>query len=372
MRVDHISRHTDASGGIELSADIDGFRLWYRFPPGCAAYPRGDVFACAALLPAMRANENLAIVDAPVSPRLLAGIDRLQDVFHVWNPAFRRIRIEADLEPAPPAVAGTASFFSGGVDGCFTFLKHAEEIGALVFIKGVDIQVDNDVLFDQALAANRAFAAAYGKTLLPVATNIRRFLHPRQAGWSISAGGGLASVAHALGWSRMYVAASHTYAELHPLGTHPMLDHLWSSEAVELVHDGAEARRSDKLRRIAESKYALENLRVCWHDSGYNCGRCEKCLRTRIALHLLGLSTPTLAPLDSLAPVRAMRVEDDDALPHFMDNHRLAEETGHAELAGIIGAQVRNYRLRRLLVDIDRQVAGGRLKQVWNAVRGRG
>ena len=52
------------------------------------------------------------------------------------------------------------------------------------------------------------------------------------------------------------------------------------------IHDGAEARRCDKLRRLAESAPALKGLRVCWQDAGFNCGRCEKCLRTMIALHL--------------------------------------------------------------------------------------
>ena len=38
-----------------------------------------------------------------------------------------------------------------------------------------------------------------------------------------------------------------TYAHLGPLGSHPLLDPLWSSEDVELVHDGCEATRLDKL-----------------------------------------------------------------------------------------------------------------------------
>lgn len=354
----------------ELAADIDGFRLWYRFPAECEVSARGDAFLAAALLPAMRTGEPLVIEEAPVSPRLLAGVDRLQDVFTVWDPAFRRIAVRAAVSPAPRLRESVASFFSGGIDGCHTFLKHAGEIDDLVFIKGVDIQVDNDALYAEALARNRSFAAAYGKNLTAVETNIRRFCHPRGAPWTIYAGAGLASVGLALAHARMYVAASHTYAELHPLGTHPMLDHLWSTEATEFVHDGAEARRSEKLRLLATSPPAIEGLRVCWQDSGYNCGRCEKCLRTMVALHLLGIEAPTLPPLSSLDAVRRLRVDSDDDFAHYVDNYRLAQETGHRELARVLGRHVRNYRVRRLIVELDRELTGGRVKRGFRRVFG--
>ncbi|HVV95740.1 MAG TPA: hypothetical protein VHC92_01225 [Rhodanobacteraceae bacterium] len=362
MRVSAIERK-DLDDAVELSAVIDGFRLWYRFPAGYPVSLRGDAFLAAALQPAMRAGETLVIDGAPVSPRLLAGIDRFQDIHHCWDPAFRKIAIEADVEPDRDAIPEVGSFFSGGVDGCYTFLKHADEIKHLVFIKGVDIQVDNDSLFGEALTVNRRFAAAYGKSLLSVETNIRNFCHPRGTVWTIYTGAGLASVGLALRLARFYIASSHTYAELHPLGSHPLTDHLWSTEATEFIHDGAEARRCDKLRRLAESAPALKGLRVCWQDAGFNCGRCEKCLRTMIALHLLGRSTPALPPLDSLDGVRGMRIESDDELPHFEDNYRLAKEVGNRELAAVLGRQVRNYRVRRLIVDLDRELTGGRLKR---------
>src|SRR5689334_20021407 len=84
---------------VELSADIDGFRLWYRFPPDCRISTRGDVFLAAALQPAMRAGETLVIENAAVSPRLLANVDRFQDIHSTWDPAFHKVRVEADTEP---------------------------------------------------------------------------------------------------------------------------------------------------------------------------------------------------------------------------------------------------------------------------------
>jgi len=367
MRVSAI-RCLRTDDAVELSADIDGFRLWYRFPADCDISVRGDVFLAAALQPAMRAGETLVIENAPVSPQLLANVDRFQDIHRTWDPTFHKIRIEADTERDTRDTSAVASFFSGGIDGCYTFLKHAEEIEQLVFIKGVDIQVDNDALFAKALELNQRFAAAYGKRLVAVETNIRRFCHPRGAVWTIYNGAGLASVGLALAISRCYIASSHTYNELHPLGSHPMTDHLWSTEACEFVHDGAEARRCEKLRTMAASPPAMQGLRVCWQDAGYNCGRCEKCLRTMITLRLLGLRAPTLPELTSLDAVRRMRVEAEDDFAHYLDNYRLAAETGQRDLAAILRRHVRNYRVRRMLVDLDRELTGGRLKRGFRRV----
>jgi hypothetical protein len=46
----------------------------------------------------------------------------------------------------------------------------------------------------------------------------------------------------------------------------------------------------EKVGAIARHQVALDWLRVCWRNpkGAYNCGRCEKCLRTMISLHAAG------------------------------------------------------------------------------------
>ena len=292
-----------SDGSAVLAGSIDGFRVYYRFPAEYASRRiRADAFLATALLPAMRAGRSIVVShDVPVSPRLLAAMDVLQDIFHLWYPGLTKVAISASKSPAESHSQGVASFFSGGVDGSYTFLKHQDEITHLVFVQGVDIQVDNDSLYAEALAANQQFAVRWGKTLIPLRSNIRRFLHPRGTGWSISHGAGLASFAYSLGFPRTFIAATHTYAELFPWGSHPLTDGLWSTEGTEVIHDGAESGRTEKLRRVAACPDALQLLRVCWQDAGYNCGRCEKCLRTMVSLRLLGLKAPTFPPLRSVA-----------------------------------------------------------------------
>ena len=69
-----------------------------------------------------------------------------------------------------------------------------------------------------------------------------------------------------------------------------MLDPLWSTEASEIVYDGAEATRAQKVMNcLCHSELAMRSLRVCLSaDDRYNCGRCEKCLRTMIPLYVAG------------------------------------------------------------------------------------
>ena len=77
------------------------------------------------------------------------------------------------------------------------------------------------------------------------------------------------------------------------LGSHPALDPLWSTETLEFVHDGCEATRIEKVALIAEPDVALKFLRVCGedHNGAYNCGWCEKCIRTKINFISLGRLT---------------------------------------------------------------------------------
>jgi hypothetical protein len=91
------------------------------------------------------------------------------------------------------------------------------------------------------------------------------------------------------GLSRIYIPASYTYDTLVPYGTHPSLDPLWSTDVLEFVHDGCEASRLQKIKRIAtESPTFTSCVQVCEsiRPGENNCCRCDKCVRTMIALRL--------------------------------------------------------------------------------------
>jgi uncharacterized SAM-binding protein YcdF (DUF218 family) len=253
------------------------------------------------LLLAMRRGEDLRL-QGGVSPKLLAGAAAAQDVILGWDaevrrrrsiatPPQRRARIEAEVRDPARRAPGVAAFFTAGVDSSYTVLRHLDEIDALVYVHGLDVALEKRGLRARVVRGIRRAADALGKPLVEVETDIRR-LSDSIIGWTAYNGTVLASVAHLLSprFGKVYVPATLTLGRLHPLGSHPELDHLWSSEEVDLVHDGIEAERIDKLRLLAGSEAARRSLRVCWTNDGgaYNCGHCEKCLRTMLALAALG------------------------------------------------------------------------------------
>jgi hypothetical protein len=351
---------------LELSADVDGQRLWYRFQAGYAVSTRGDAFVAAVLLQAMSKGEPLEIdASAPVSPMFLGRVGQLQEIFHHWNPALQRIAIMAKEEAAPHDRTGSLPFFSGGVDSIYTFLRHADEISHLAYIRWFDIGLENTALRDAATQHNQRFADAFGKTLIPVDTNLRNICFPNSPiSLTTYHACMLATVGLALGFPKCFIPASHTYEELFPWASHPLTDPLWSNEATRFSHDGAEAKRTEKMRVIAANSVARDILRVCWSSpsDGYNCGYCDKCLLARITLRILQIDLPGSPPLQTTRLLKQLRVKDRSDLTFYEDNLALAEATGDDEIADALRRCIFRYRTRRVLGHADRMLFGARLR----------
>lgn len=62
------------------------------------------------------------------------------------------------------------------------------------------------------------------------------------------------------------------------------------TENLELIPDGCQYRRVDKLKNIVDWDIVKKYLHVCSHNTldGSNCGRCPKCFRTLLPLEILG------------------------------------------------------------------------------------
>ena len=174
-------------------------------------------------------------------------------------------------------------------------MKHQGDVDRrithLLFVHGFDIPLPAVDLYANVADHLRQLAAVLGMELILCSTNLRT-LTDRALDWGLHAhGAALASVAICLsqGLRVAFIPASHTYADGFPWGSHPTLDPLWSTQTMEIVHDGCEANRVQKVQRqIAHSSVALDHLRVCWQNrrSLYNCGECEKCIRTMINLRV--------------------------------------------------------------------------------------
>ncbi len=286
--------HDDGSLVVSAPIGIGGQRheVWYRVAEGPVA-SGAETFLAAALVPAMKLGADLRI-PGRVSPRLLSAIPKIQDILHTWYyPYLQKTAVAVEAQqPHPSILSGDVGcFFSGGVDSFYTLLKHREEITKLIFVHGFDIRLDDGLLRAKVSGVLRTVASEFQKPLIEVETNLRTFSET-YAGWELYHGCALATVALLLSpqFRKVYIPASYSYSQLHPWGSHPLLDPLWSTDETEIVHDGCEALRIEKVARISTCNVALRWLRSCWENPGgvYNCGRCRKCLLTMVLLRAVG------------------------------------------------------------------------------------
>ena len=358
-------------GEQEVSVMIDDFRLWYRFPEDWPVTIRPEAFLHAAIVPAMALGRDLEIADdMPIPVGLVEPLDLLQGVHAVWARKRKKVpwqrvstRFATTETPSPP-VPVRASYFSGGVDGTFTFLDRLEHFSHVIFLRGIDIQVDGHELYDEVLRANKTFVEGHGKQVVSASTNIRMMGHHFGLGWNSWNGAGLCSVAAAFGVETIYIAAGYTWAELGERGLHPVTIGMRNGGTTRMVSHGDETERTDKLRRIASEPGVLDILRVCWQDKGYNCGTCEKCLRTMLALELLELKAPNFPPLPPLGVIAREPIHDQSGLIYSDELRRIAVATGRHDIAKALSRPIRRYRLRQLVKQVDADLLGGRLRRL--------
>jgi hypothetical protein len=294
-------------------------------------------FAAALLIPSMKQGEDL-IVEGSMSQELYEGMHRIMDIFLSWNIGLKPIRIVAkNLTSDTARPKATASFFSGGVDSFYTFLKHkrnpTDPVTHLLLVNGYDIDPRNKKLWLQTRDTLREVAKVERVNLVEVESNVRSLVDPILA-WDYAHGGCLAAVGLCLrkGLKQVYVPSSCTAeAQIH-WGTHMDVDKHWSTEKIKFTHDGTEASRVNKVSwEIAKSPTALRYLRVCYMNEvgAFNCGACEKCLRTMINLHIAGVLSDAETFPHEIDVDKVANIAINDHIDHlYKENLEALEERG--------------------------------------------
>jgi hypothetical protein len=131
------------------------------------------------------------------------------------------------------------------------------------------------------------------------------------------------------------------------------VDEMFSTECLEVLHDGAEATRPMKVARIIQwnRDLVLQHLRVCLENRGgaSNCGRCKKCVRTAVALRILGVWDDAVL-FEDKGTDHWERVIMQDHLVLTEENLRFAQEHGgDAALISMLRRVVRRKRRRKNL-----------------------
>lgn len=368
MRLTTVSVRT-TTDKVRLSAEVesqrrtDPFELYFEYPIEFEEFvtASADPFAVAMLVPAMLNREPLEI-GPPISPRLHFELPRIRDIFHAWHPEFDRPEVRSTPCPTAGKPTGTraATFFSGGVDSFYTMLKYRTGREALpsplthiIFMRGLEKPLDFLRGVEASEQLVQTIAAAAGVRCIVGESNLRTYF---DADWlNVYCGSGLASTALSLagGFSHVCIPSTYSYRDPVSIGSTPLVDERFSNERVQIVHDGAELPRAEKLARIIawDRSLVLNHLRVCVMNFGgaYNCCECRKCIRTLMPLQSLGaLADATTFPNKSTSHWE--EVAWYDSLPFVVENLEFARtHDGDAKLTALLERIVVNRRRKEAL-----------------------
>ena len=324
------------------------------------ADPNGFLLAC--YLPAWHAGERRVSLDQAVCPILRANLSSAVQTLARWNRYLGPPPIiEAPREVRLPQ-GGVAMFLSGGVDSLaslrtnqLTLPKtHPEAISAAILVDYQKIQgvadSETDARYHERAHILRSVCADAGIEPILLRTNARSLNSSMDFWMRVYHGALLAGLAHSLStrFRKVHIAATFDSANLGPWGSHPLLDPFYSTAHVQIGHHGLEMSRFAKTAIVADWPVALNNLNVCVsrRSDGKNCGRCEKCLRTMLAL--LGIGK--LAECEAFekgdlaaADLRGLVISNDYQLSCYRDVAASLKERGRVDLVKAIDRAIAAY-----------------------------
>jgi len=348
IAIRHAGGLAELSGLVRLPGTAES-PLAFRVPAAFAdaLSDRADPFL-AALLPSAVASGSPLAIEGEVSQRLLEQIGQQMEIWSWQRPSWEPVPVEAArVWTGRHAGTATAAFFSGGVDSFYTLLKNHDlergenRISHVICALGFDLDPGNEAMYGIVTARLQEVADALGVTMIHLRTNMRTFTD-RFAGWQYrQMGAGMAAAGLSLAplLRRVLIPSGDTFLVSTVLSpSNPLTDPLWSTDATEFVHDGCEATRLQRIRRyIARSDLALRHLRVCLGNTadgsptGWNCGRCPKCIRTLVLLHAAGALERCTAfdvrTLD-LEAVRRLRTDPRYSARHLEEALAVLEREG--------------------------------------------
>lgn len=404
MRIDNI--HSELAGDRgRVTAEVTwedserpSQRLYYETEGEVARdlEPNPDAFLLPCLPIAVWQGERRILVTGSVCARLRDGLATTMAIFREWHAHCRPLRIEPTrgfVPRVPRAERRAASFMSGGIDALALLranrrdypLRHPGAIqdGLLLFgLNTFDFDAagprpERLAAFTSHVQRMQRLADLAHLTLVPVITNTRT-LYPDFHTWTV-VGFTAGTVGVALALSRRLTDAWLASGGL-GMGPHRVADHLmlppsFSSAAVEIHVGQPEMTRFEKTRLVADWDEALPFLRSClYHEippAGLvNCGSCEKCVRTMVALVALGkLERASSFPHRDVTPemLEAVPMNNPWQIEFYSQCIEALERSRRHDLARLLRAKIESYHRRehwkRLarLDRFDRRFLGGRL-----------
>ncbi len=372
------------------------FETTAEFASDLSCNPHAFLLAC--IIPALHYGEKRLALDAPICPELREGLVTAMSLIRHWYGYNRPlVKIEAPLQSHPPTRSTpprTAFFYTGGIDSLANLrvnrlnfpLSHPLSIKDGLLVYGLqDTTREN---FEKIVNSLTALAQEAQIQLIPVYTNISSHIRDLEyiegkynydwRFWIFEfIGSALAAVAHAFSsrLTTVSISSSDDIPQLAPLGSHPLLDPNYSSYDLQIRHDGISLSRLAKTKIVADWDLALAHLRVCdWQKLPpglFNCGQCEKCLRTMTALVALGaLEKTRVFPQTDVSQdllLAGVNIDGLDVEASYLELIPLLNQKGRQDLVRAIQHLSTRYRekdWKGWLKRFDRTIFKGNLRHL--------
>ena len=361
--------------------------------------PEAEAFFAACVVHAAERGERRILLEGALCPRLAEGATAAIALLRKWFGSPRRpIAIEPTggfrvLEPRKPA--RPAFFLTCGVDSLHLLgtnrlrypRGHPASFADCISVEGyIRVEGSESDWYERALGVIEPAAARADLSLIPVRTNLWKLDPDLELIGDKTLGSALASTVHLFRrrWTDVTIASGRDIASEMPRGTHPMIDPLYSSSAVDIHREMSPVTRFERLRAVSGYRPGLESLVVCqWYPPPpyLNCGRCEKCVRTMTCLLALGLESEAIHfPRQEIRPemIRAVPVGPHE-YRYWAEAIPALAEKGRRDLVAVIREKIAEARrveewhqnadwkgwLRRL----DRRYLRGRLLRLSRRLR---
>lgn len=332
MKVSGLCLSPRPDGEVSLSVKVEsksfGKReLWFSTPEQYSHFlckDRLDAFLVGLIYPAMHCGEDLRL-EGCVSKQLLFNMNHYTiPLLLSFSPSCHAIQVTADeVSSERLSSGGVGTGFSAGIDSFCTIYdwleqendpeykinhllftnvgSHDTTIGTAKGLRTDAVMQEEQQKFHIRYKALKPFADEIGLDFIPLDSNLH-FFHPEghQKTHTLTSMSGTLALQSL--FSRYYYASSgvnysrllnnYNASQKIDIGIYadPVLLPLLSTESTNLVSDGIQFSRSEKVQRVADYEPAQRYLNVCINTKSKwtNCSVCGKCCRTLMTLESLG------------------------------------------------------------------------------------
>lgn len=369
------------------------FEIEEEFAKDLKCNPHSFLVAC--IMPAMRHGERRVFIDSVICPELRKNLITAMRLVCHWYTRYdvkrNIVLIEAKEMSDGRSIRAEereAFFFSGGMDSMATLranrlnfpLEHPASFKDGLIVHGLQAEIDE--AFERIKSSLSVIAQEAGITLVQVSTNIR-YLYDDWGFWTDEFEAAVFSaVAHALKprITSATIAPTYDYPNLHPHGSSPLLDPNFSSRDLRIRHDDVTISRLEKTKLVADWDVALQHIRVCNNPEppdNLNCGKCEKCVRTMLALLALGVidKAGDALPIKNVSEdlIRSGVRMNKTTSPFYPELIAPLLERGRHDLVRAIEKKIADYNkpkwkgmFRRTIAEFDKIYLNSRLKKMKN------